>query len=114
MKTQIAEIQRVTVITEKDINFPYIGWLSKDKEEIIKIDCEYFNYLLDIPKHLKCVVVKNDIKYTPSITTSYTSVSNDVINGDILPLLRDYADLATEEEFNLFMDATFEAIKKYF
>jgi hypothetical protein len=111
MKTQIEETKFVKEIIEKDINFPFFGWWSNKKEEIIKIYYESSDYTPDIPKHLKCIIIKNGWNINPSITSKTISVSNDgIINGDIIPLLKDYANIATEQEFNEFKQTTFEAL----
>jgi hypothetical protein len=110
MKTQIEETKFVKEITEKEINFPFIGWWSNKKEEIIKMFFEYYEHEASVPKHVKCIIIKNGWNTNPSIVSKTISVSNGVINGDIIPFLIDYADIATEQEFQEFRQTTLEAL----
>ena len=112
MKIQIEDTKYEKVITEKEINFPFIGWWSNKKEEIIKIDYEYYDYNPEIPKGLKCIIVKNGWNINPSIVANTILISNGVVNNDIIPLLRDYADIATEQEFQEFVQITIKALLK--
>jgi hypothetical protein len=110
MKTKIEKIKVVKEIIESEINFPYIGWWSNKKEDIIKMYYEYYEHNTKIPKHLKCIIIRNGWDINSSITSKTISVHNGVINGDIIPILRDYADLATEEEFQEFREKTLKEL----
>jgi len=106
---QIEETKFVKEIIEKDINFPYIGWWSNKKEEIIKIFYEY-DSIPNIPKHLKYIIIKNGKNINPSIVSDTISITNGIIDGDIIHLLRDYADIATEKEFQEFRKITLNTL----
>lgn len=111
MNTKIKTTKFVEETIERDITFPYIGWWSNKKEEIIKMYYEYYDHIPDTPKHLKCIIIKNAWNINPAIISKTIIISNGVIAGDIIAYLRDYADLASEEEFQEFRTKTIETLK---
>ena len=103
MKIKIEEIKVVTEIFEKNVDFPYFGWWSNKKDEIIKIFLEY-NDDETIINGVKCVVIKNGWNINSSITSNNIHVHDNIIDNDIDILLRDYHVIATEKEYNDFRE----------
>jgi hypothetical protein len=102
MKIKIEETKLVNNVIERDVNFPYIAWYSNKKDEIIKIYYEYGDVLPNIPKFLKCITIRNGWNINPLITIRIIHINNGIISDDIIQLLRDYTDMATEQEYNYF------------
>lgn len=93
-----------------EVTFPYFGWWDSDKDEIIRIDIEYYTYNASV-SHLKYVKICNNWGSTPSIIAGIVRAERNIVGEDLTILLRDYADIATEEEFEKFKE---DALNKIF
>ena len=110
MKIKIEEIVATKIIQEREINFPYIAWWSNHKEEIIRIDIEYY---ADKPNFLKCTIVQSGWTINSEIKTKKIGITNNgVIEEEFNFILRDYANIATEIEFKEFLEKTYNDITK--
>ena len=115
MEVKINKLNTVKEIITKDIKFPYYAWYSGKKVLIVKIDVKYFDYDIksnDVLRYVSCTFITNGFGFSPSIRTKKITVyDNNVIDNDINETLRDYTDIATEQEYVDFLNETFEAIK---
>lgn len=113
MMIRINERKFVEQIIEKDITFPFIGWWSSKKDKIIKICYEYYDVTPKLPKQLKCIIIQNGWNFHPSIFSKIIPISNEgVVDDEIIPLLRDFSDVATEQEFQEFKESTLKILFK--
>jgi hypothetical protein len=99
MKTNIENKKFVTEVVSKNITFPYYGWWSHKKEDIIKMYPEYYEHDKSVLKRIVVVKIKMGWNTDTEIRKDFISVSNNVISSEIQIYLRDYADQATEAEF---------------
>jgi hypothetical protein len=110
MKLNIENIKLVTDVIQMDVEFPYYGWYSNKKEEIIKIYPEYYVSDKNIIKRFVIVKIKKGWNIETSILNKFILVSNNIVNAELSIYLRDYADLATEQEFLDFRSNAFNEL----
>lgn len=102
MDVKIECIKRVSEIISKKIEFPYYGWWSHKKETIIKMYPVYDKHDTSHINSIKIIKISCGFGFDTFITTENITVSNGVIDEEITYFLRDYADIATETQFNDF------------
>lgn len=110
MKVDVKIIKRTEAIEPHEIEFPFYGWYSQRRDEIVKLDLKYFEH--DKSKIEKVVILKarNGFAINPLLSQISISVSNNVIDEEILIFLRDYATPASDEEFVRFRIQTINAL----
>lgn len=95
---------------KRDIEFPYYGWYSHKKDGIVRLTCLYDEYKPNRLVGIKCVKISHGFGLNSSITEKTISVFCNTVHEDIVYVLRDYADIATEKEFNEFKDIVITSI----
>jgi hypothetical protein len=116
MKFNIDSRKVTSEIITQEITFPYYGWWSPRKNEIIKMYPEYYDDGSETIKSIGVITISKGWAIDTRIISKHIFVKNktidggicEIINDDILTFLRDYADVATEEEF---LNFRLEAIK---
>jgi len=111
METKIRTFEQVEKIIDKNIDFPYYGWWSYKKEEIIKIDLVLSICFPGRIDHLKIIKIQSGFAIKSSITSDRLTISDEgIIHGDIIYLLRDYADIATAQEYSDFRESVIDEL----
>jgi hypothetical protein len=103
MKINVENRKFVSERIQLDVNFPYYGWWSSKKDGIIKMYPEYYQHDKTLLRHIVVITIKMGFGINTQIYREHILVSDtNLISEDIQHYLRDYADVATEKEFNAF------------
>ena len=103
MKINVENRKFVSERIQLDVNFPYYGWWSSKKDGIIKMYPEYYQHDKTLLRHIVVITIKMGFSINTEIRRDHILVSDtNLINSEIQGYLRDYADQATEQEFQKF------------
>ncbi len=117
MELKVEVLESVVKIAHKHIEFPYYGWWDHKKDNIIKMDIVYYdndviNIIANKISHINIIEINYGFCVNTNIKKSKVRVGNlDIVNNDINHYLRDYCDMATEEEYNKFKKQALKDLK---